>query len=96
MREVEPVGRGRLFPVVAFILLVPFYFYRGNSVTHTIGRQAIDFYPGQYARVVFNSEEPISGAMQAVHAAPNPTALNTAIAVLQKMILFMGKLQPLP
>ena len=76
----------RLFPLVAVILLVLFYFYRGYWAPHPIGHQAIDFYPGQYARIVFNSGEPISGAMQAVHAASDPAALTAAIAVVQKMV----------
>jgi membrane associated rhomboid family serine protease/TPR repeat protein len=45
----------------------------------------IDFYPGRYRRVVLDSGEKVSAAMQAVHAAADATSLNTAIAVVQQM-----------
>jgi rhomboid protease GluP len=46
----------------------------------------IEFYPGRYRRVVLDSGEKVSAAMEAVHAASDTTSLNTAIAVVQHMI----------
>jgi rhomboid protease GluP len=56
-----------------------FAFQQGASTNQ------IEFSPGQYQRVVFNSGEKVSAAMQAVHAAADPTASAAAIAVLQQM-----------
>gem|GEM_PF-1633492 len=46
----------------------------------------IDFYPGRYRRVVLDSGDKVSAAMQAVHAAADSTSLNAAIAVVQQMV----------
>jgi TPR repeat protein len=75
-----------LFPLVAFVVLVLLLLYRSHFATGIFGRRPIDFYPGQYARVVMNSGKDVSAAMNALHAASNPTELNAAIAVMQKMI----------
>jgi len=48
-------------------------------------RNQIEFYPGRYRRVVLNSGEKVSAAMQAVHAAADTTSLDAAIAVVQQM-----------
>ena len=77
---------GRLLIPTAFVLLVVLYLYRGQWATHLVGHQAIDFYPGQYARVVLNSGEAVSAAMKAVHAASNAIELNAAIAGVEKMV----------
>ena len=49
------------------------------------GRNRIEFYPGRYRRVVLNSGEKVSAAMQAVHAAADTTSLNAAIAAIQEI-----------
>jgi len=46
----------------------------------------IDFYPGRYRRVVFNSGEQVSAAMQAVHEAADTTSLKAAIAGVEQMV----------
>jgi uncharacterized protein len=74
----------RIFPAIALVLLALLLF-RGWAL-QDLRRQAIDFYPGQYARVVMNSGEDVSAAMNAVPAASNPTALNAAIADVQKLV----------
>jgi len=48
-------------------------------------RHSIAFSPGQYEHVAMSSGPAVSKAMQAVHAASNATALNSAIAVIQQM-----------
>ncbi len=53
---------------------------------HSDRPHAMRFYPGQYRRVVLNSGEPVSAAMQAIYAASDPQALNAAIATVQKMV----------
>jgi uncharacterized protein len=74
----------RFFAVVALVVL---FVCGGYWAVHTIRRPGnIDFYPGQYARIVFNSEESVSAAMKAVHEASDPAALNSAIAVMQKLV----------
>jgi uncharacterized protein len=74
----------RLVAVAAFVVLLV---YCGYWALHTFRRPGtIEFYPGQYARNVFNSGEAISEAMKAVHAASNPTELNAAIADMQKIV----------
>jgi len=75
-----------LFPLTAFVLLVLVLLYRGHSAAPLFGRQAIKFYPGQYARVVFNAGDDVSAAMKAVYAASDPTVLTAAIASVQKMV----------
>ena len=49
------------------------------------GRNRIELYPGRYRRVVLNSGEKVSAAMQAVHAAADKTSLDAAIAVVRQM-----------
>jgi uncharacterized protein len=74
----------RVFPVLVFVVL---FVYFGYWVMHAFRRTgSIDFYPGQYARVVFDSEESVSAAMKGVHEASDPTALNAAIAAVQKLV----------
>jgi TPR repeat protein len=51
----------------------------------TTSRYSIDFYPGQYQPVVFNSGETVSTAMRAIYDAPDPAALNAAVAAVRKM-----------
>ena len=46
----------------------------------------IDFYPGRYRRLVLDSGEKVSAALQAVHVAADPSSLNAAIAVVQQMV----------
>jgi TPR repeat protein len=77
----------RLLLPVTFVLLIVLFLYRDHWVTQVFGgHRAIDFYPGQYARVVMNSEAAVSAAMKAVHAASDPAGLNAAIGDVQKMI----------
>jgi TPR repeat protein len=75
-----------LLPLAVFVILVVLILFRGHSAAPLFGRQPIEFYPGQYARIVFNSGEAISEAMKAVHAASEPADLNVAIAAMQKMV----------
>lgn len=75
-----------LFPLVAFVLLGVLILYRSHWATHSFSVHPINFYPGQYARVVLNSGEAVSAAMKAVYAARDPEALNAAIADVQKMV----------
>jgi TPR repeat protein len=75
-----------LFPLTALVLLAVVILFRGHSAAPLFGRHAIEFYPGQYARIVFNSGEDVSAAMKVVHAASNPTELNAAIAAVQKLV----------
>jgi rhomboid protease GluP len=49
-------------------------------------RNPIAFYPGFYRTVAMNSGETVSTAMHAVHAAADTTALDAAIADVQKMV----------
>ena len=51
----------------------------------TISTNRIEFYPGRYRRVVMDSGEKVSAAMQAVHAAADTPSLDAAIAVVQQM-----------
>jgi rhomboid protease GluP len=51
-----------------------------------LNRNPIAFYPGRYRTVVMNSGEAVSAAMHAVYAADDPTALDAAIATMQKMV----------
>jgi uncharacterized protein len=76
-----------LFPLVAVVLLVLLFLYRSYwAVDAFRAGGPIQFYPGQYARVVMNSGEAVSAAMKAVYAASDPEALNAAIADVQKMV----------
>lgn len=50
------------------------------------GRNTIAFYPGRYRRVVLVSGETVTAAMQAVHAASDTTALDAAVAAMQKLV----------
>jgi TPR repeat protein len=75
-----------LFPLVAFVLFGVLILYRSHWATHSFSVHPINFYPGQYARVVMNSGADVAGAMKAVYAASDPTALNAAVAVVQKMV----------
>jgi TPR repeat protein len=52
----------------------------------TINPNRIPFYPGRYRRVVLDSGEKVSAAMQAVHAAGDTPSFGTAIAVVQQMV----------
>jgi rhomboid protease GluP len=45
----------------------------------------IEFYPGRYRRVAFNSGETVSAAMQAIHMATDASSLDAAVAVVQQM-----------
>jgi rhomboid protease GluP len=49
------------------------------------GSNRIDFYPGRYRRVVFDSGETVSAAMQAVHSAADASSLNAAVALVQQL-----------
>jgi membrane associated rhomboid family serine protease/TPR repeat protein len=49
-------------------------------------RNRINFYPGSYRRLVFDSGDRVSAAMQAVHAAQDTTSLNAAIAGVQQLV----------
>ncbi len=75
-------------PVAAMISIVLSLGYAGYSyvATHLGSQHAIAFYPGQYRRVVFNSDAAVSTAMKAVYTAPDPEALNFAIAAVQRMV----------
>ena len=75
-----------LFPLVVFVALVLLLASRGHFTTGTFARRPIDFYPGQYARIVFDSGEDVSAAMKVVRGASNPTELNAAIAAVQKLV----------
>jgi TPR repeat protein len=76
-----------LFPLVAVVLLVLLFLYRSHWAADAFrGGGAIEFYPGQYTRVVMHSGGDVSDAMKAVHAAADPAALDAAIAVVQKMV----------
>jgi TPR repeat protein len=50
------------------------------------GRGKIPFRPGLYRRVVLDSGETVSAAMQAVHAAADTTSSEATIAVVQEMV----------
>ena len=58
----------------------PDFAYQQSTGTHRI-----DFYPGRYRRIVFDSGEKVSAAMQAVHMAADATSLKAAVAVVQEM-----------
>jgi hypothetical protein len=49
-------------------------------------RNPIPFYPGLYRRAALDSGETVSAAMRTVYAAADPTALDAAIAAVQKMV----------
>src|ERR1700722_9552679 len=52
----------------------------------TTSANRIEFYPGRDRRVVLDSGEKVSAAMQAVHAAADTPSLDAAIAVVQHMV----------
>lgn len=56
-----------------------------DAFAETTSPHSIDFYPGEYQPVVFNSGAPVSAAMRAIYDAPDPEALNAAIAAARKM-----------
>ncbi len=81
-------GRKRTVPVAAALsILVALghaaYIY---LAAHRGRQHVITFYPGQYRRVVFNSGEAVSTAMQAVYGASDPKAFDAAIAAAQSMV----------
>lgn len=57
-----------------------------DAFAETTRWHSIDFDPEQYQPVVFNSGEPVSAAMRAIYDAPDPAALNAAIAAVRKMV----------
>jgi TPR repeat protein len=56
------------------------------ALQENLNRNPIAFYPGLYRTVPMNSGEAVSAAMHAVYAAADPTALDAAIAAMQKMV----------
>jgi uncharacterized protein len=71
---------------VAFALVIVLGLCLTYLTTHPARRHAIPFYPGRYEHVAMNSGEAVSEAMHAVYIATDATALNAAIAAVQKMV----------
>jgi len=62
------------------------HFSPDTAFPQTRSTTKIDFYPGRYRRVVFDSGDQVSAAMQAVYAAMDTTSLNAALKVVQQMV----------
>jgi uncharacterized protein len=70
---------------VVFAALIALALYLHYRATHVVAQNSIDFHPGLYERVPMNSGPAVAQAMQAVYTAPDPGALNDAVAVVQGM-----------